>query len=111
MANIFSPPTSNDVKGSRFGLNGSHPPVPPSPHGDLRSTPRAGWTGKLGQFWDRYAPFRNPFSTKRQDSLDGDGDEGNGVHSITKKTDYWFNRELSLIEEEAKKLAGKTPQA
>ena len=38
----------------------------------------------------------NPFWAKpHPDSID-DGDE-NGVYAITKKTDYWFNRELYTI--------------
>ena len=100
MANLFSPPTPTDVKGGRFCRNGTSHNVPPALHADGQSTARAGWTGRLGLLWDKYAPFRNPFSTKGKDSLDGDGDEGNGVHEITKKTDYWFNRELSLDREE-----------
>jgi preprotein translocase subunit SecG len=108
MANFFSPPTSTeDVKGGRFGQNGQRSPAPSS-NGDRQSVAPAGWAGRFGQFWDRYAPFRNPFSTKRgQDGLDDDGDEGNGVHAITKKTDYWFNRELYQIEQEAKHLAAE----
>jgi len=35
---------------------------------------------------------------------DDDVDAGNGVHAITKKTDYWFNRELYQLEQEAKQL-------
>jgi hypothetical protein len=108
MANIFSPPTSTeDVKGGRFSLNGNRPHLAPTPNGDHRPATPAGWTGRLGQFWDRYAPFRNPFSTKGYAGLDDDAEEGNGVHAITKKTDYWFNRELSLIEQEAKHLAAE----
>jgi preprotein translocase subunit SecG len=108
MANFFSSATSTeDAKGGRFGQNGQRSPAP-SPNGDRQSAARAGWAGRLGQFWDRYAPFRNPFSTKGgQDGLDDDGDEGNGVHAITKKTDYWFNRELYQIEQEAKQLAAE----
>jgi hypothetical protein len=48
----------------------------------------------------------NPFWAKpHPDSID-DSDE-NGVYAITKKTDYWFNRELYTIEQEAKLLAAE----
>src|SRR5436190_1837557 len=109
MANIFTPPTSNDVvKGGRFGRNGTRDYSMASPplNGDGQPAVRAGWVGRLGQYWDKYAPFRNPFA-KKIDALDDDVDAGNGVHAITKKTDYWFNRELYQLEEEAKKLAAE----
>src|SRR5687767_2231077 len=105
MANTSTPPTSKDVANSYgSGRNGTQRGPVPSQNGDAQSALRVGW-GRLGQYWDRYAPFRNPFAIKAQVALDDDVEEGNGVHAITKKTDYWFNRELSLIEEEAKKLA------
>ena len=48
----------------------------------------------------------NPFLAKpHPDSVD-DSDE-NGVYAITKKTDYWFNREAYQIEQEAKVLAAE----
>jgi hypothetical protein len=108
MADRYSPPTTNDVvKGGRFGRNGTSDTAPSSLNGEGQSVLRTGW-GRLGRFWDRYAPFRNPFSIKySQAGLDDDIEEGNGVHAITKKTDYWFNRELSLIEQEAKQLAAE----
>lgn len=33
--------------------------------------------------------------------------EGNGVYAITKNTNYWFNRELYVIEQEAARLAAE----
>jgi len=107
MADIFNPPTSTDVvKGGRFGRNGTDRSSPFSSNGDGQYALPAAWVGRLGQFWERYAPFRNPFA-KKQDPLDDDLNEGNGVHAVTKKTDYWFNRELSLIEQEATKFAAE----
>src|SRR5207237_6722279 len=111
MANIFSRATSTDVgTDSRFGLNGSHGPSrlgarAPYLNRDSLAAPPADWIGRLGQFWDTYAPFRNPFSKKGKNGLDAEGDVENGVHAITKKTDYWFNRELYQLEQEAKQLA------
>ncbi len=107
MASIFTRPTSPDVgSGTRFGRNGSQPYSTSPLNGNGQSPPRAGWLGRLGQYWDTYAPFRNPFA-KKIDALDDDADAGNGVHAITKKTDYWFNRELYQLEQEAKQLAAE----
>ena len=111
MANIFTRPTSPEVgSGTRFGRNGSQPFPASSLNGNGQSPssspPRAGWLGRLGQYWNTYAPFRNPFA-KKIDPLDDDLDADNGVHAITKKTDYWFNRELYQLEQEAKHLAAE----
>jgi preprotein translocase subunit SecG len=110
MASIFTRPTSPEVgNGSRFGRNGSQPATSSlNGNGQLPSAaapPRIGWLGRLGQYWDTYAPFRNPFA-KKVDPLDDDLD-ANGVHAITKKTDYWFSRELDHLEQEAKHLAAE----
>ena len=107
MADLFTRTTSNHAaNGSRFGRNGIDPFPSPQLNGNGQSPPpREGWAGRLGILWDRYAPFRNPFSKKGQNALDDDADDGNGVHAITKKTDYWFNRELYSLEQEAKHLA------
>src|SRR5882762_1515015 len=109
MANIISPPPSTDPGiGGRFGRNGTDHSSAFSSNGVGQSTLGARWIGRMGQFWDRYAPFRNPWSAKyRLDPLDDDREAGNGVHAVTKKTDYWFNRELALIEQEATKLAAQ----
>jgi preprotein translocase subunit SecG len=106
MADLFTRTTSTDsVNGSRFGRNGT-PPVAPL-NGNGRPRTRPVWLSRLGQFWTAYAPFRNPFAKKSNAPLDDDADEGNGVHAITKKTDYWFNRELYDLEQEAKHLAAE----
>jgi preprotein translocase subunit SecG len=109
MANIFTRPTSPDVvTGGRFGRNGSQPSPAPSLNGNGQYPPRTGWAGRLTQFWETYSPFRGLFIRKSsQNGLDDDGDEENGVHAITKKTDYWFNRELYQLEQEAKHLAAE----
>ena len=107
MANLFSPPTSNDVaKGSRFGRNGTRDSALASLNGDGQPTPRFRWSGGVARVWDRYMSLPNPFWAKAHpDSVD-DSDE-NGVYAITKKTDYWFNREAYQIEQEAKQLAAE----
>jgi hypothetical protein len=111
MASIFTRPTSPEVgNGSRFGRNGSGPFSTSSLNGaeppDSRFPPPASRNllGRLGHYWTTYAPFRNPFA-KKVDPLDDDVEGDNGVHAITKKTDFWFNRELYQLEQEAKHLA------
>ena len=107
MANLISPPTSNDVaKGSRLGRNGTRDSASFSLNGDGHHTPRFQWAGGVARWWDRYMSLPNPFWAKpHPDSVD-DSDE-NGVYAITKKTDYWFNREAYQIEQEAKQLAAE----
>ena len=112
MSNIFTRPTSPEVgNASRFGRNGSDPfpassqnggapPASPLPPPASRT-----WLGRLGHYWTTYAPFRNPFA-KKIDPLDDDLDD-KGVHAITRKTDYWFSRELYQLEQEAKRLAAE----
>jgi preprotein translocase subunit SecG len=108
MADLFTRTTSTDsVNGSRIGRNGSERSPNPSLNGNGRLRTRPVWLSRLGQFWTAYAPFRNPFAKKSNAPLDDDADEGNGVHAITKKTDYWFNRELYDLEQEAKHLAAE----
>src|SRR4051812_6889250 len=102
MATIFTRPTSPDVSnGNRLGLNGSHQPLPPAYNGSGYEPPRAGWTSRLGKFWNNLS-FANLFSSKtRETGFDDEGNEGNGVHAITRKTDYWFIRELYQLEQQA----------
>ena len=107
MADIPKPPTSPDVvTGSRFGRKPA--PISPGPwaNGDYQPHPRPRWAGGLARFWDKYLPFTNPFWTKpHPDAIDEDDETG--VYAITKKTDYWFNRELFQIEQEAKQFAAE----
>jgi hypothetical protein len=106
MANILNPPTSTDVvKGGRFSRNGTRDFPPPYSNGDHQRAPRPRWAGRLAIFWDKNLPsVPNPFWAKPKPDGFDDGDE-NGVYAITKKTDYWFNRELYEVEQEAKQLA------
>ncbi|HEU4747862.1 MAG TPA: hypothetical protein VFS56_05125, partial [Gemmatimonadaceae bacterium] len=106
MANLFTPrPSTDSVNGSRFGSDGIFHPPKPSTNGTFQTVHPPPPTGRLARVWDRLT-FRNPFASKPpQDG--GDDEEGNGVHAITKKTDYWFNRELYQIEQEAKQLAAE----
>jgi preprotein translocase subunit SecG len=107
MANIFSPPTSNDVvKGGRFGRNGTDHSSAFSLNGDYPRTPRFQWAGGVARFWDKYMSLPNPFWAKPHPDAIDDGDE-NGVYAITRRTDYWFNRELAQLEQEAKLLAAE----
>src|SRR4051812_14923940 len=110
MADLFTrTPSTDAVNGNRFSRNGSHHPPAASVNGNGNgnghpTTPPI-WVGTLARYWTTYAPFRNPFSTKNnKNGLDDEGDES-GVHAVTRRTDYWFNRELAQLETEAKQLA------
>lgn len=108
MADLFTRTTSPDVvNGSRLGRNGSQPSHGPSLNGNGKSPSRPVWVGRLASYWNTYAPFRNPFAKKGSQNLDDDGDDETGVHAITRRTDYWFNRELAQLEQEAKHLAAE----
>lgn len=107
MANILSPPPSTDgVVAHRFGRNGTDPSSAFSSNGDYPPVPRFQWAGGLARFWDRYMSLPNPFWAKPHPDAIDDADE-HGVYAITKKTDYWFNREVYQLEQEAKQLAAE----
>jgi len=107
MANLFTPrPHTDSVNGSRFGSDGIFHPPKPSTNGDFQTAHSSPRTGGLARFWDRLS-FTNPFASKRPEN-GGDDEGGNGVHAITKKTDYWFNRELYQIAR-AREDAGPDP--
>ena len=78
-------------------------------NGNGLRTPTAGGplTDLLGQFWTRYRPLKSVDGS--DDSLasqNGDDDGTAGVvYAITKKTDFWFDREVATIERDAKKEA------
>src|SRR3954463_2432872 len=106
MATLFTRTASKDaVNGNRLGSNGANGYSLISLNGNGHPPAAATLGGRIAQFWDTYAPFRNPFAKKN--GLDDDADDGNGVHAITKKTDYWFNRELYQLEQESRKLAAE----
>ncbi|MEP6858777.1 MAG: hypothetical protein ABI994_10355, partial [Gemmatimonadales bacterium] len=92
MANTINPPPSTEVvKGGRFGRDGTRDLAPLYSTGDHQSALRPRWAGRLAGLWDKHLPsLPNPFKAKPRPD---DGDD-NGVYAITQKTDYWFNREL-----------------
>jgi hypothetical protein len=82
------------------GGNGHRPAAtPPVASGSL--------TELLGQFWTRYRPLKSvDGSDDSPASSNGDDDGVAGVvYAITKKTDFWFDREVSTIERDARKEA------
>jgi hypothetical protein len=110
MADLFTRTTSPDVvNGNRLGRNGTDPVSVASLNGNGNGTAlsRPAWVGRLARYWNTYAPFRNPFSQKGHQNLDDDGDDETGVHAVTRRTDYWFNRELAQLEQEARHLAAE----
>src|SRR5687768_6656504 len=108
MANLFTPrlASTGSVNGSRFGSDGIFHPPRSHTNGDFQTVHPAPPTGRFARFWEKLS-FKNPFASKPPEDGGDDVEEGNGVHAITKKTDYWFNRELYQIEQEAKQLAAE----
>jgi hypothetical protein len=104
MANTLNPPPSTEVvKRDRFGRNGTRDLSPLYSTGDHQSA-RPRWAVGVARFWDKHLPsLPNPFKAKPRG--DGFDDDDNGVYGITQKTDFWFNRELLQVEQEAKQLA------
>src|SRR5687767_12291432 len=107
MANLFTPrlASTGSVNGSRFGSDGIFHPPRSHTNGDFQTVHAAPPPGRFARFWEKLT-FKNPFASKPPED-GGDDEEGNGVHAITRKTDYWFNRELNEIEQEARKFAAE----
>src|SRR5688500_3340740 len=107
MANSFTPrlASTGSVNGSRFGSDGIFNPPRSHTNGDFQTVHPAPPPGRFARFWEKLS-FKNPFTSKPPEN-GGDDEEGNGVHAITRKTDEWFNRELSEIEQEARKFAAE----
>ena len=101
------PPTTDPGKRGLFGLNriAEAPPLN-SVNGDYLAHPRFKWAGGVARLWDRYMSLPNPFWAKpHPDGIETDDE--NSVYSITKQTDYWFNREIFQLETEAKSFAAQ----
>jgi preprotein translocase subunit SecG len=64
--------------------------------------------GALATIWDKSRTFargvRSWFTWQRTANEDV---AGNGVYAITRNTNYWFNRELAVIEQDATLLAAQ----
>lgn len=96
-------PDTRSVSGNGNGerprpSNGSAP-HPPAASGNL--------TELLGQFWTRYRPLKSVDGSDGSPAAQAGDEEGASgvVYSITKKTDFWFDREVSVIEQDARKAA------
>ena len=76
---------------------------PPTP----TESPTRPKTGFFDQFWTRFRPINAPDDLPSTTGASPNGDEGPSgvVYSITKKTDFWFDIELSGIERDARKEA------
>lgn len=77
-------------------------------HASRPSVAGGSLTELLGQFWTRYRPLKSVDGTDDTPSSQAGDDDDNAsgvVYSVTKKTDYWFDREVFVIERDAKKEA------
>jgi hypothetical protein len=94
--------SSNGQSGQSANGNGNGQGEPghrPSASGTL--------TDLFGQFWTRYRPLKSVDGSEEPPASTAADDDGlpGVVHSITKKTDFWFDREVAVIERDAKKEA------
>ena len=95
---------STSRNGNGNGTSATHPPHPTN---RIYAYP-APTLGALATIWDKSRTFargvRSWFTWNRTTNEDV---AGNGVYAITRNTNYWFNRELAIIEQDAALLAGQ----
>ena len=90
---------------SRNG-NGNGTSASPHPTNRIYAYPSPSRLGAFATIWDKSRTFargvRSWITWKRTPVED---QAGNGVYAITRNTNYWFNRELAVIEQDASLLA------
>jgi len=88
------------------GTSPSH--AAPHPTNRIYAYPAPPRYGALSTLWEKARPIgkriRSWFTSSPTPTEDADG---NGVYAITKNTNYWFNRELWVIEQQAGRLAAE----
>ena len=93
------------LSASRNG-NGNGTSAPAHPTNRIYAYPPPARGGALSTLWENAKAFgrrvRSWFPWPRNPNEDP---AGNGVYAITRNTNYWFNRELAVIEHEASRLA------
>ncbi|MFL5508617.1 MAG: hypothetical protein ACJ79J_03400 [Gemmatimonadaceae bacterium] len=93
------------LSASRNG-NGNGTSAPAHPTNRIYAYPPPARGGALSTLWENTKAFgrrvRSWFPWPRNPNEDP---AGNGVYAITRNTNYWFNRELAVIEHEAARLA------
>lgn len=79
--------------------------APPQP----TESPTRPKEGFFDQFWSRFRPMRSMEGGADGDAASSAADEGPSgvVYTITKKTDYWFDREVHVLERDARDEAAK----
>ena len=91
--------------------NGHRPPssqaADPQPVIERSESPTRPRSGIFDQFWTRFRPLSDSTDGASTNGASPNGDEGPSgvVYSITKKTDYWFDREVFTIERDTRKEA------
>ena len=92
---------------SRNG-NGNGKSVSQHPTNRIYAYPAPSPLGAFATIWDKSRTFargvKSWITWKRTPVEDV---AGNGVYAITRNTNYWFNRELAVIEQDATLLAGQ----
>jgi hypothetical protein len=77
------------------------------PEGKEKVSPPPAKPGFFDQFWSRFRPMTAVDETPHVNGNGTEPDDGPAgvVYTITKKTDFWFDREVSDIEGDARKEA------
>jgi hypothetical protein len=93
------------LSASRNG-NGNGTSAPTHPTNRIYAYPPPSGASALSTAWQNTRTFgrrlRSLFPWPRNSNEDP---AGNGVYAITRNTNFWFNRELAVIEHEASRLA------
>ena len=92
---------------SRNG-NGNGTSAPTHPTNRIYAYPAPSRLGALSTLWEKSRTFgrgvRAWFTWPRTPN---DDPAGTGVYAITRNTNYWFNREFAVIEQDASRLAAE----
>ena len=99
-ADLSRPPVANGSNGHR---NDQDDAV--RAESDVDGMPVQPKGSVFDQFWARFRPVS--LAKDETESSDDAADEGasGAVHSITRKTDYWFDREIFMLERDTRKEA------
>ena len=62
------------------------------------------------QFWSRFRPLKAVDDATSENGAASDEGPSGVVYTITKKTDYWFDREVFTLERDARKALDPFPQ-
>lgn len=108
----ISPPIGRldpvDGLGASRNGNGNGTSAPSHPTNRIYAYPAPSRLGELSTLWEKSRGFgRRVRGWLNWPRNANDDPAGTGVYAITRNTNYWFNRELAVIEQGAARLAGE----